>query len=70
MIIAPADLRFELWFKGAKYNRSHEPVSVEWDAAGANARPPTREKGGMGGDGDGAWESYGGRPAVGRFRST
>jgi hypothetical protein len=44
VIIAPADLKFELWFKGTKYNRSHEAVSIEWDQAGASARPPTRKE--------------------------
>jgi hypothetical protein len=62
-IIAPADLKFELWFKGAKYNRSHDAVSIEWDRAGANARPPTRK-----GESDN-WESHTGRPAPGRFKS-
>jgi len=69
VIIGPADLRFELWFKGVRYNRSHEPIAVEWDHAGANARPPTRdEKVGFGEPGD-HWESYSTRPQPGRFRS-
>ncbi|KAJ8071465.1 hypothetical protein OCU04_001785 [Sclerotinia nivalis] len=41
VIIAPADLRFELWFKGTRYNRSHEPLSIDWDPAGASQRPPS-----------------------------
>ncbi|PQE13605.1 hsp70 family chaperone protein [Rutstroemia sp. NJR-2017a BVV2] len=51
VIIAPADLKFELWFNGTRYNRSHEPLSVDWDPAGASLRPPSRD-----GDVDG-WES-------------
>jgi hypothetical protein len=61
VIIAPADLKFELWFKGVKYNRGHEAVSIEWDQAGANARPPTRKSE------NNNWESYSHRPAPGRF---
>ena len=67
VIIAPADLKFELWFKGQRYNRSHEPVQVEWDPVGANARPTSRR-----GQPD-HWESYMNRPVPGResgrFRS-
>lgn len=37
--IAPADLKFELWFNGKKYNRSHDPISIEFDAVGAAAKP-------------------------------
>lgn len=33
VIVAPADLRFELWFKGVKYSGNHEPVSINWDPA-------------------------------------
>jgi hypothetical protein len=62
VIIAPADLKFELWFKGAKYNRSHEAIAIQWDA-GASVRPPTRN-----GENDG-WESHSARPAPGRFKS-
>ncbi|KAE8452476.1 hypothetical protein EG329_000378 [Mollisiaceae sp. DMI_Dod_QoI] len=43
VIIAPADLKFELWFNDTKYNRGHDPISVEWDAAGASARPRTSD---------------------------
>lgn len=55
MIIAPADLKFELWFNGKRYNRSHDPISIEWDQSGASARPPS--SGGSGTPADG-WESY------------
>jgi hypothetical protein len=41
VIIGPADLKFELWFKGAKYNRSHDPIKIEWDATGPTVRPPS-----------------------------
>ncbi|KAJ4254954.1 hypothetical protein NW762_009754 [Fusarium torreyae] len=34
VIVAPADLRFELWFGGAKFSGNHQPISVQWDAAG------------------------------------
>jgi hypothetical protein len=35
VIVAPADLRFELWFAGKKFSRNHEPVAVTWDEAGS-----------------------------------
>ncbi|KAF4446805.1 hypothetical protein F53441_9586 [Fusarium austroafricanum] len=31
VIVAPADLRFELWFRGEKFSRGHEPIKVEWN---------------------------------------
>ena len=43
VIIGPADLKFELYFKGVKYNRSHDPIKIEWDS-GATVRPPTPTK--------------------------
>ncbi|CZR58700.1 related to hsp70 protein [Phialocephala subalpina] len=43
VIIAPADLKFELWFNGTRYNRGHDPISIEWDPAGAGARPRTSD---------------------------
>lgn len=33
VIVAPADLRFELWFKGVKFSGNHEPVSIDWNPA-------------------------------------
>ncbi|KZL76953.1 hsp70 family chaperone [Colletotrichum tofieldiae] len=36
VIVAPADLRFELWFGGQKFSKSHEPITVLWDEEGAN----------------------------------
>ncbi|EWZ92921.1 hypothetical protein FOWG_05873 [Fusarium oxysporum f. sp. lycopersici MN25] len=33
VIVAPADLRFELWFGGTKFSGNHQPISVQWDAA-------------------------------------
>ncbi|KAF4456804.1 hypothetical protein F53441_1155 [Fusarium austroafricanum] len=33
VIVAPADLRFELWFGGKKFSGNHQPISVQWDAA-------------------------------------
>lgn len=65
MIVAPADLRFELWFKGQKYNRSHDPIAIEWDPAGASARPPTRDEKNGERESDGFWESNG-RGLLGR----
>ena len=35
VIVAPADLRFELWFDGRKFSGNHEPIGIKWDAAGA-----------------------------------
>ncbi|OAQ94032.1 Hsp70 family chaperone [Purpureocillium lilacinum] len=35
VIVAPADLRFELWFDGQRFSGNHEPVGIKWDAAGA-----------------------------------
>jgi hypothetical protein len=37
--MAPADLRFELWFKGQKYGRGFDSLKVEWDPVGASAKP-------------------------------
>ncbi|KAH8898753.1 hypothetical protein GQ53DRAFT_710631 [Thozetella sp. PMI_491] len=39
-IVAPADLRFELWFAGQKFSRNHEPIKVTWDEAGTKLEPP------------------------------
>ncbi|KZL79148.1 hsp70 family chaperone [Colletotrichum incanum] len=36
VIVAPADLRFELWFGGQKFSKSHEPITVLWDGEGTN----------------------------------
>jgi len=38
-IVAPADLRFELWFAGEKFSRNHEPIKVVWEDAGAKMEP-------------------------------
>ncbi|KAK4228838.1 hypothetical protein QBC38DRAFT_135987 [Podospora fimiseda] len=38
VIVAPADLRFELWFAGQKFSGAHEPISVTWDAEGTNVK--------------------------------
>jgi hypothetical protein len=35
VIIGPADLRFELWFKGEKFSRNHNPITVQWERPGA-----------------------------------
>jgi hypothetical protein len=43
VIIAPADLKFELWFNGVRYNRSHDPITVQWDPVGVSKRPDTPE---------------------------
>ncbi|KAF4589832.1 Hsp70 family chaperone [Ophiocordyceps camponoti-floridani] len=34
VIVAPADLRFELWFAGRRFSGNHEPIGVKWDEAG------------------------------------
>ncbi|EEU42885.1 uncharacterized protein NECHADRAFT_63182 [Fusarium vanettenii 77-13-4] len=31
VIVAPADLRFELWFNGYRFSGNHEPITVTWD---------------------------------------
>ncbi|KAH8709286.1 hypothetical protein HC256_009210 [Beauveria bassiana] len=38
VIVAPADLQFELWFGGYKFSGNHEPVGVVWDEAGARVK--------------------------------
>ncbi|KAF4439449.1 hypothetical protein F53441_12602 [Fusarium austroafricanum] len=38
VIVAPADLRFELWFKGQKFSRNHDPIKVEWIPAGTQCK--------------------------------
>lgn len=37
-IIAPADIRFELWFGGQRFSKNHEPIQIDWGAA--NGSPP------------------------------
>lgn len=44
VIIAPADLKFELWFNGVRYNRSHDPITFQWDPVGVSKRPDTPEE--------------------------
>ncbi|KAF3063543.1 putative hsp70 family chaperone protein [Daldinia childiae] len=34
-IVAPAELRFELWFAGQKFSGNHEPIKITWDAEGS-----------------------------------
>ncbi|KAK7952938.1 hsp70 family chaperone [Apiospora saccharicola] len=38
VIVAPADLRFELWFGGTKFSSDHEPITVTWDEDGARTK--------------------------------
>ena len=64
VMVAPANLNFELWFKGVRYNRSHDPILIEWDEAGASARPPSGKE-----EDNDHWESWPDRPAPGRFKS-
>ncbi|UPK98335.1 hypothetical protein LCI18_009270 [Fusarium solani-melongenae] len=33
VIVAPADLRFELWFNSMKFSRGHDPIKVEWNSS-------------------------------------
>ena len=44
VIIGPADLKWELWFKNKRYNLAHDPISVAWDPAGASLRPPSSDR--------------------------
>ncbi|KAK8867494.1 Hsp70 chaperone protein [Apiospora arundinis] len=37
-IVAPADLRFELWFGGRKFSRNHEPIKVTWNEKGTKVQ--------------------------------
>ena len=39
-IVAPADLRFELWFDGQRFSGNHEPVSVTWEEEGTQLGNP------------------------------
>jgi hypothetical protein len=43
VIIGPADLKFESWFKNKKYNDGHDLIKIEWDSQGAAARPQSSE---------------------------
>jgi hypothetical protein len=70
VIVAPADLKFELWFRNQKYNRSHEPIGIEWDPAGASARPPTRDKKSENYPGIDDYLESSGRPLPGREQRT
>ncbi|KAH8880209.1 hypothetical protein GQ53DRAFT_737405 [Thozetella sp. PMI_491] len=38
VIVAPADLRFELWFGGQKFSGNHDPITVKWDQEGAKSQ--------------------------------
>lgn len=38
VIVAPADLRFELWFGGHRFSGNHEPIGVKWDEAGVRVK--------------------------------
>ncbi|KAK4163210.1 hypothetical protein QBC43DRAFT_68290 [Cladorrhinum sp. PSN259] len=38
VIVAPADLRFELWFAGQKFSGAHDPIQVTWDGEGVNVK--------------------------------
>ncbi|ATY61541.1 Hsp70 family chaperone [Cordyceps militaris] len=38
VIVAPADLRFELWFGGQRFSGNHEPIDVKWDDTGARVK--------------------------------
>ncbi|KAI1056580.1 hypothetical protein LB507_002025, partial [Fusarium sp. FIESC RH6] len=33
VIVAPVDLRFELWLGSKRFSGNHQPISVQWDAA-------------------------------------
>ncbi|KAI1105671.1 hypothetical protein F4804DRAFT_117893 [Jackrogersella minutella] len=34
-IVAPAELRFELWFAGQIFSGNHEPIKISWDVEGS-----------------------------------
>jgi hypothetical protein len=38
VLVGAADLQFELWFGGEKFSGNHEPITVDWDKAGASLR--------------------------------
>ncbi|KEZ40569.1 Uncharacterized protein SAPIO_CDS8481 [Scedosporium apiospermum] len=38
VIVAPADLRFELWFGGQRFAGNHEPIAVSWDDLGSKVK--------------------------------
>jgi hypothetical protein len=44
VLVAPADLKFELWFKGNKYSSVHDPVTIRWDPIGAQEKPPEQDE--------------------------
>lgn len=33
-IVAPADIRFELWFAGNRFSKNHESIKIAWNANG------------------------------------
>ncbi|KAI8960398.1 hypothetical protein F5Y11DRAFT_358482 [Daldinia sp. FL1419] len=35
VIVAPAELRFELWLAGQKFSGNHEPIKITWDTEGS-----------------------------------
>jgi hypothetical protein len=44
-IVAPADLRFELWFGGQKFSKNHDPIQVTWDSDGVKGETiPTNQE--------------------------
>jgi hypothetical protein len=38
VVVAPADLRFELWFQGKKFSGNHDPITVKWDEDGTRLK--------------------------------
>lgn len=38
VIVTPADLRFELWYKEQKFSGNHDPITVQWDEDGTQIR--------------------------------
>ncbi|CAI4219291.1 unnamed protein product [Parascedosporium putredinis] len=43
VIVAPADLRFELWFDGEKFAGNHEPIAISWDENGTKVKTDEKE---------------------------
>ncbi|KAL8366622.1 hypothetical protein RB595_010471 [Gaeumannomyces hyphopodioides] len=38
VVVAPADLKFEVQVRGERFNDHHQPLTVKWDAEGATER--------------------------------
>ncbi|KAI1333540.1 hypothetical protein F5Y15DRAFT_410294 [Xylariaceae sp. FL0016] len=34
-VVAPADIKFELWFAGQRFSGNHDPIKITWDEEGS-----------------------------------